>query len=243
MLSFFANPLRFMKLSGALLWPVLIVGLGLSAWGIWQGLFVVPPDFRQSDAARIMYVHVPAAWVSLGVYVGMVVASFVSLVWRHVLADVAARSAALAGTVFTVICLVTGAIWGKPMWGAYWAWDPRLTAMLIQLLIYLGYLGLWAAIEDPQKAGRAAAILCLVGAVNIPIIRFSVEWTSSLHQGPSVIREGGPAMEAVYLMPLLVTGLGFLLLSVAATLAAMRAEILNRQAEAVLNRAHRAAFS
>lgn len=239
MFSRFANPLRFMAFSQPMMWAALICGLLLTGYGLYQGLFVVPPDFRQGDAARIMFVHVPSAWMSLGAYVGMVIASITSLVWRHVLADVAARATAVLGLAFTAVCLITGAIWGKPMWGAYWAWDPRLTAMLIQFLIYCAYLGLWLAIEDSVKAGRAAAILCIVGAVNIPIIRFSVEWTQSLHQGPSVIRDGGPAMDPLYLMPLLVTALGFLGLLIAGTLAGMRADIYTRWAEAALARSAR----
>ena len=237
MISTFANPHRFMAFSKPLIWPSLIVGLVLIAAGFYWGLFVAPPDFRQGDSARIMFVHVPAAWLALGAYVHMAIASFVALVWRHNLADFAAKAAAPAGAIFTAVNLATGSLWGKPMWGTYWEWDPRLTAMLILLFLYFGYMALWSAIEDKTKAARAAAILCLVGVINVPIIRFSVEWWASLHQGPSVIREGGPAMPLDYLAPLLVTAVGFLCLFAFAVLAGMRAEVYRRRAAALDQRA------
>src|SRR5262249_48184734 len=150
----------------------------------------------------IMYIHVPAAIWSMGIYGFMGAASFVALVWRHVLADIAARAAAPVGAVFAGVCLVTGSLWGAPTWGPFWGWDGRMTSMLVLFIIYLGYLALWAAIEDEEKAARMAAILCLVGLINLPIVHFSVQWWSTLHQGESIFRPGGPSIDASMLWPL-----------------------------------------
>src|SRR5690606_37270105 len=170
-----------------------------------------------------------AAWTALGIYTVSASSARGTLVWRHQLADVAAKAAAPIGAVFALICLVTGALWGRPMWGAYWLWDARLTSMLVLFLLYLGILALWRAIEEPGQAGRAAAILTLVGFVNVPIVKFSVDWWNTLHQPASVFRLDGPAIHPAILMPLLVSAAGFAALFLALPVAAMRNEILRRR--------------
>src|SRR3712207_5846294 len=176
-----------------------------------------------------MFVHVPAAWMGLFAYAVLGGASFVGLVWRHALADAAAKAAAPLGAGFTFLALVTGALWGRPMWGTWWVWDARLTSVLVLFLLYLGYLALHAAIEDEQKAARAAAVLALVGMINLPIVKFSVDWWNTLHQPASVFRMGGPTIHPSMLYPLLVTALAFTLVGTALHLAGMRTEILRRR--------------
>jgi heme exporter protein C len=180
-----------------------------------------------------MFVHVPAAWLSMLGYTLIAIAALGTLIWRHPLADVAAKTAAPIGATFTFIALVTGSLWGKPMWGTYWVWDARLTSMLILFLLYLGLIALWQAIDEPGRAGRAAAILGLVGAINIPIIKFSVDWWNTLHQPESVFRMGGPTIDPSLLTPLFVMAAGFTALFVLLHLIAMRAEILRRRVHAL----------
>ena len=201
--------------------------------GLYLAFFVAPPDYQQGETVRIMFVHVPAAWLALFGYMLIAAASLGTLIWRHPLADVAAKAAAPIGATFTFIALVTGSLWGKPMWGTYWVWDARLTSMLVLFLLYLGLIALWQAIEEPGRAGRAAAILALVGAVNIPIIKFSVDWWNTLHQPASVVRLGGPTIDPSMLAPLVVMALAFTLLFVLLHLIAMRAEILRRRVRAM----------
>jgi heme exporter protein C len=188
-----------------------------------------------------MFIHVPNAWLAMGVWTLMTIASIGTLVWRHPLADVAAKSAAPLGAAFTFLALVTGSLWGRPMWGTYWVWDARLTSVLLLFLMYLGVIALWRTVDDPSRAGRGAAILTLVGAVNLPIIKFSVDWWNTLHQPASVLRVGGPAIHPSILTPLLVMALAFVLLFVTLHLAAMRNEILRRRVRAMwLMQAHAA---
>ena len=223
-----ANPTRFL---GAARWLVPAAGLAAAATlalGLWLAL-TVPDDYQQGRTVRIMFVHVPAVWMAMGAYVVMVSGALGVLVWRHPLADVAARAAAPLGAAFTALGLVTGALWGRPMWGTWWVWDARLTSFLVLLLIYGGVIALWRAIEDPARGARPGAILVLVGAVNLPIIKFSVDWWNTLHQPASVLRMDGPAMPAAYLVPLLVMALGFLLAFVALHVAAMRNELWARR--------------
>jgi heme exporter protein C len=231
-----ANPKRFMDVSGRLLLPLAVLAGLLIAAGLYLALFIVPPDYQQGESVRIMFVHVPAAWMSLFVYVVIAVASFAGLVFAHPLADVAAKSAAPFGAVLTALALITGSLWGKPMWGTYWAWDARLTSELVLLFIYFGYLALWAAIEDPARAGRIAAILALVGAVDLPIIHFSVDWwrEHTLHQSASVVRMGGPTMHGDFLWPLLIMAAGYMTLFVTLWFAQMRTEILWRRARTLM---------
>ena len=228
-----ANPTRFLAFSGRVLpwlWGLALIVLAV---GLYLGLFVAPPDFKQGDTVRIMFIHVPFAWLSMACYGAMAVAALGTLVWRHPLADVLQKSAAPIGAAFTFLALVTGSLWGKPTWGTYWVWDARLTSVLILFLIYLGLIALWQAVEDPGTAARAAAILTLVGAVNIPIIKFSVDWWNTLHQGESIFVAGGPLIDPSMLWPLFIMAIGMTLLFAAFLLMAMRNEILRRRVRAM----------
>lgn len=224
-----ANPTRFMALAGRLLpWlagaSVLALGVGLyMAW------FRAPPDYQQGETVRIMFLHVPAAWLGLFFYLVMAVSALGSLVWRHPLADVSQKAAAPIGAAFTLICLITGALWGKPMWGAYWVWDARLTSVLVLFLMYCGILALWRTIEEPNRAARAVSILTLIGVVNLPIIKFSVEWWNTLHQPASIVRMGGPSIHPSILYPLLVMIVAFTVTGITLHVAGMRTEILRRR--------------
>ncbi|MCP9630580.1 heme ABC transporter permease [Rhodopseudomonas palustris] len=223
-----ANPTRFLSLAGRVLpWlaglTVLLLGIGLT-----QSM-LAPDDYQQGATVKIMFVHVPNAWLAMFVWGVMSVASLGTLVWRHPLADVAAKTAAPIGAAFTFLALLTGSLWGRPMWGTYWEWDARLTSMLILFLMYLGLIALWRSVDDPSRAARAAAVLTLVGAINLPIIKFSVDWWNTLHQPASVMRMGGPALDKSFLIPLLVMAIGFSLLFVTLHVAAMRNEILRRR--------------
>ena len=222
-----ANPTRFMALSGQLLpWISVLAGVLIAA-GLYMG-FAAPLDYQQGHAAKIMYVHVPAAWLSMLGYTVVAASSFGLLVFRHPLADVSAKSAALVGAVFTFLCLVTGSLWGRPMWGAFWTWDPRLTSVLILFFLYLGLIALRSSIDDEGLAANLTAVLAIVGIVILPVIRFSVDW-NSIHQPPSVSRFGAPAIHASLLWPLLVMAAGMLILFVALHMKAMRNEILRRR--------------
>jgi heme exporter protein C len=228
-----ANPTRFLALTERLL-PYLI---GLSAMTFAIGLYLAqgaPDDYQQGATAKIMFVHVPAAWLCMFVWSVMSIAALGTLVWRHPLADVAAKAAAPIGAAFTFICLVTGMLWGRPMWGAYWVWDARLTSVLVLFLMYLGVIALWRTVDDPSRAGRAVAILTLVGAINIPIIKWSVDWWNTLHQPSSVLKLGGPAIHPAILVPLLVMAGAFFLLFVTLHIAAMRNEILRRRVRSLM---------
>nr|XP_061801965.1 heme exporter protein C-like [Nerophis lumbriciformis] len=198
------SPEIFYRLAGKLMPWFGIPCLALMVWGLYQGLFVAPPDYQQGDSYRIIFVHVPAAWMSLFVYVAMCAAGVVGLVWRIKTAEVVAMASAPIGAAFTFLALVTGSLWGKPMWGTFWDWDARLTSELILLFIYLGIMGLYSAIEDRRSAARAASLMALVGLVNIPIIHFSVEWWSTLHQGTTVKLVGESKIDSSMLVPLLV---------------------------------------
>ncbi|MEH2545692.1 heme exporter protein C [Bradyrhizobium sp. AZCC 2262] len=227
-----ANPTRFLSLTARLL-PflaaattiLLLVGLYLSA--------AAPDDYQQGATVKIMFIHVPSAWLSMFVWAVMTSAALGTLVWRHPLADVAAKTATPIGASLTFLALVTGSLWGRPMWGTYWEWDARLTSVLILLLMYLGLMALWRAVEDPSRAARAAAVLTLVGVINLPIVKFSVDWWNTLHQPASVLRMGGPTLDRTLLIPLLVMASGFTLLFVTLHVAAMRNEILRRRVRAL----------
>ncbi len=228
MISALANPARFMATSrwlapalGALAAVLLVAGLYLG--------FAAPDDYQQKATVRIMFIHVPAAFVGMGAYAALGVASFFGLVFRHVLADLAAKAAAPLGAAFTGLALVTGSLWGRPEWGTWWVWDARLTSVLVLFLLYLGYMALQAALDDEQKAARAAAILALVGLVNLPVIKFSVDWWSTLHQGESLFRKGGPTIAAVYLWPLGLMSVGYMSLFGALWLVLIRAEVWRRR--------------
>jgi heme exporter protein C len=233
----FANPKRFLELSGMLIpWLAGFAALTLSI-GLVMALFVVPPDYQQGDTVRIMFIHVPAAWVAMMAYASIAGASLFGLVNRHPLADAAAKTAAPLGAVFTALALITGSLWGRPMWGTYWVWDARLTSFLILLFLYLGYIALWNAIEDEVRAGRAAAILALVGAVDVVIVKYSVDWWSTLHQGESIFRQGGPLIAPIFLWPLFLMSAGYTALFFLLWTIRIRTEILARRARTLLREA------
>jgi heme exporter protein C len=234
MLNYLANPARFMRVSGALLAPLAVVTAIVLAIGLCLSLFVAPPDYQQGESVKIMFVHVPAAWMALFVYLVVAVASAVALVWRHPLAEIAAQAAAPLGAAFTLVCLVTGSLWGRPMWGTWWAWDARMTSVLVLFFLYLGYIALVNAFDDMQRGARAGSVLALVGVVNLPIIKFSVDWWNTLHQSESVFRMGGPTIDASMLWPLLVMAVGYLLLFKTLLFVRMRTALNERKARALL---------
>jgi heme exporter protein C len=224
----YANPNRFQKAAAWLIPLSAGTAVILIAGGLLMG-FRAPPDYQQGEMVKVMYIHVPFAWLSLAAYTLMAVAALGTIVWRHPLADVAGKAAAQIGAAFCFLCLVTGSLWGRPTWGTYWDWDPRLTSVLVLFLLYLGVLALWRAFDDPNRAGRAAAILALVGFINVPIVKFSVDWWNSIHQRSSITL-GKSAIDPSMLYPLLISTAGFFALFLALHLAAMRNELLRRRA-------------
>ncbi len=230
----FANPGRFLRISGRVLPFLSAAALVLTLAGLGAGLFLAPADWQQGDAVRIMYVHVPSAWLASFGYVALAVCSLLSLVWRHPLADLAAAEISPVGAGFTALCLATGSIWGKPMWGAWWVWDARLTSVLVLFFLYLGHVALVRAFDDPQRGYRAGAILALVGVVNLPIIKFSVDWWNTLHQPASIGLTGSPTMHFDMLWPLAVAALGYTLAFMAIVIARTRAAVLERRIHGLL---------
>jgi heme exporter protein C len=225
----FSSPKYFYSLSGHLIPWFGWFCLAFMMAGLYYGLFVAPPDYQQGQSYRIMFVHVPAAWMSMFVYMVMAIAGGIGLVWRIKLAEVIAASSAPIGASFTFLALVTGALWGKPMWGAWWVWDARLTSELILLFLYLGVIALNSAIEDKRTAARASAVLALVGVVNIPIIHYSVEWWNTLHQGPTVTKFDAPSIHISMLIPLLLMAVAFKLYYALVVLMRARCEVLERE--------------
>jgi heme exporter protein C len=224
----YANPSRFLSFADrAIPWLIGLTVL-VFAFGLNQ-VYGAPDDYQQGATVKIMFIHVPAAWLSMFGWAVMSIAALGTLVWRHPLADVAAKAAAPVGAAFTLVCLITGSLWGRPMWGTYWVWDARLTSVLVLFLMYLGVIALWRTIDEPSRAARAAAILTLAGAVNLPIIKFSVDWWNTLHQPASVLRLGGPTIHPDLLIPLLVMAAAFVLLFTTLHIAVMRNEILRRR--------------
>ena len=232
----FANPARFLRLARWLTPLMLVSGLAIAGAALAWGLFVVPPERLQGETVRIMFLHVPAAWLGMAGWMGIAGASMAELVWRHPLAAIAARAIAVPGALFTAICLVTGSLWGRPAWGVWWVWDGRLTSMLVLLFLYFAWIALAdAAQRDGGGEGRAPAIFGLVGVVNVPIIHYSVLWWNSQHQPPSITM-GKSAIEGVFLWPLLAATLGFSLILGGVVLARMRTILADMQAEARLRR-------
>lgn len=223
-----ANPTRFVGFANAVVPWLAILTAAVLATGIWMA-FAAPEDYQQGITVRIMYIHVPFAWLAMMCYSIMSASAIGTLVWRHPLADVSLKAAAPIGAMFTALCLITGSIWGKPMWGTWWVWDARLTSVFVLFLMYLGLIALTRALDDPGRSARAAAIVTLVGFVNIPIIKFSVDWWNTLHQPASVMRLDGPTVHSSMLWPLLVCALGFSLLFFTLHLMAMRTEIWRRR--------------
>jgi heme exporter protein C len=228
----YASPKIFYALAGRLIPWLAGATLILLAVGLYQGLVVAPPDYQQGESVRIMFVHVPAAWLSMFAYMVLATAAAIGLIWNMRLAEMAATAAAPIGASFTLLALVTGSLWGKPMWGTWWAWDARLTSELLLFFLYLGFMALQAAIDDPKRAARAGALLALVGVVNIPVIHFSVQWWNTLHQPASVSainKIGAPAIHPAILIPLLIMALAFTLFFATVLLMRLRAEILHRE--------------
>jgi heme exporter protein C len=232
-----AHPGQFLAWSRPIVLPLAVVTALLFAAGLWFAFFNSPEDYQMGDMVRVMYIHVPNAWLSQFVYGLMTVAALGTLVWRHPLADVANKAAAPLGAVFTALALYTGALWGRPTWGTFWEWDGRMTSTLVLLLIYLGIIALWRAFDDQLKAGRVAAIVTLVGALNIPVIKFSVDWWNTLHQPASVFTASGPKMPPSILTPLLVMFFAFTLLFLTLHVVSMRTEILRRRADTMSRQA------
>jgi heme exporter protein C len=230
-----ANPSRFLALSTRVLpWLAAATCLAFVLAGVQA--YLAPEDYQQGATVKIMFIHVPAAWLGIFAWVLMSAAALGTLVWRHPLADVAAKAAAPIGAAFTLMCLLTGSLWGRPMWGTYWVWDARLTSVLVLFLMYLAVIALWRTIDDPTRAARVAAVFTLVGAINIPIIKFSVDWWNTLHQPASVLRLGGSTIHVSILIPLIAMLVAFTLLFVTLHLAAMRNEILRRRLRTMLMR-------
>jgi heme exporter protein C len=229
----FANPARFLRLSAALRpWALGIALLTLGA-GLWLALFDSPPDYQQGETVRIMYIHVPSAWMAMMVYTTMAVASAVGLVWKHPVAELYTKAAAPLGAGFTALCLLTGSLWGQPMWGTWWVWDARLTSVLILFFIYLGYIVLVSAFDDPQRGLKAGAVLTLVGAVNVPIIKFSVDWWNTLHQPASLMKLGGSTIDWSMRVPLLLMIVAFTALFAWLVLLRTETEIAERRIRAL----------
>ena len=225
----YMNPTRFMALTDRVLPWLGAAAAVLLGVGLFAAFFLVPPDYQQGETVRIMYIHVPAAWLGMFAYIVMTSASLGVLVWRHPLADAAQKTAAPLGAVFTFVCLVTGSLWGKPMWGTYWVWDARLTSYLVLFLLYLGIIAIRQTMDDTPRGARVAAIMTLVGLIDIPIIKFSVDWWNTLHQPASVFRAGGSTISGSMLWPLLVMAIGASALFLTLHFMALRNEILRRR--------------
>jgi len=229
----FANPNKFMKLAKTITpwaaWSTLV----LLAAGLYLGLFASPADYQQGETVRMMYVHVPSAWMAMFCYVGVAISSAVGLIWKHPLADLAAKATSPVGAAFCFLALLTGSLWGKPMWGTWWVWDARLTSMLILLFLYLGHMALLSAFDDQTRAMRAASILALVGVINIPIIKWSVDWWNTLHQPASVVKMDGPAVHPDMLWPLLLMAVGYTTFYIWIAMLRIRREIIANKIRAI----------
>ncbi|MDP9128408.1 MAG: heme ABC transporter permease [Pseudomonadota bacterium] len=229
-----ANPGQFDRLAAWLIPWLATAGVAAFAVGLYLALFHSPTDYQQGETVRIMYVHVPAAWLGLGIYVAMAIAAAIGLVLRHTLTDVFCTAAAPVGAMFVALCLATGSLWGRPSWGAWWAWDARMTSVLVLFLLYCGYIVLRSSFDDHERGSKAGAILLLMGAVNVPIVRFSVDWWNTLHQPASVLRLSGSTIDAQMLHPLLIMGLAYACYAASIILVRMRTVILQRRAETSL---------
>jgi len=229
MFDYLANPTRFVRIADVLFRPVAILATGLILVGLYFALFDSPADYQQGDTVRIMYVHVPAAWLAVLGYVAMGVCALFYIVWRHPLADIALRAMAPVGALFALLTLVTGSLWGKPMWGAWWVWDARLTSMLILFFFYVAVIALANGFDRAERGSRPAALLALVGVLNVPIVKFSVDWWNTLHQPASVLRLDGPTIHTSMLYPLLIVFLGFIFLFLYYLLLSIKIELLENK--------------
>ena len=228
-LHFLANPARFLRFTSRIFPWALGVSLTTIVAGLILGLGVVPPDYQQGDAYRIIFVHVPSAWMGLFIYAVMAFSSAVAIIWRHPLAYVISKTSAPIGACFTFICLLTGSLWGQPMWGTWWVWDARLTSMLVLLFLYIGYIALNSAFQDPNKGYRASSILVLVGVINLPIVKFSVDWWNTLHQPATISKIDSPSIDSSMIAPLLLMIVGFMAYYISTLIIRVRSEILERR--------------
>ena len=229
----FANPARFMRIAEPILPWTSMGALAAILLALYFGIFDSPADYQQGETVRIMYVHVPAAWMALFTYTVMALASGSFLIWKHPLADLSAQAAAPIGAGFTAIALVTGALWGQPMWGTWWVWDARLTSVLILFFLYLGYMALVNGFDDPERGSRMGAILALVGFVNVPIIKFSVDWWNTLHQPASISRLDAPAIDTSMLIPLLLMAIGFKLFFISILILRIKIHLLKKRIRSI----------
>ena len=229
----FANPARFMRIAEPILPWTSMGALAAILLALYFGIFNSPADYQQGETVRIMYVHVPAAWMALFTYTVMALASGSFLIWKHPLADLSAQAAAPIGAGFTAIALVTGALWGQPMWGTWWVWDARLTSVLILFFLYLGYMALVNGFDDPERGSRMGAILALVGFVNVPIIKFSVDWWNTLHQPASISRLDAPAIDPSMLTPLLLMAIGFKLFFISILIVRIKIQLLKKRIRSI----------
>lgn len=228
-----ANPTRFMAISGRILPWLTAIATAVILYGLYLTFFVAPPDYQQGETVKIMFIHVPSAWLGMMGYLMIAISSFGLLVFRHPLADVSAKAAAPIGAAFTLLALITGSLWGKPMWGTFWVWDARLTSVLILFFLYLGLMALRSSLEDEALAAKQTAVLGLAGVVILPVIKFSVDWWNTLHQPASVVKLDGPAIHSSILVPLMVNAVGFTLLFLALHMKGMRNEVLRRRVKAL----------
>ena len=243
MFDYFANPTRFVKIADALFWPLVIAASGLLIAGLYYALIASPADYQQGETVRIMYVHVPAAWLATLDYVLMGICALFYIVWRHPLADVALRAMAPVGAVFAMLTLVSGSLWGKPMWGAWWVWDARLTSMLILFFFYVAVIALANGFDRVERGSRPAALLALVGVLNVPIVKFSVDWWNTLHQPASLIRSGGVSVDPAMLTPLLLMLGGFHLYFAAVVILRMKTLLIERRITSLQLRQNRTPVS
>jgi heme exporter protein C len=241
MFSYFANPERFMRISGPVAVGAGAVTVVLLAWGLYLGLFVAPPEADQQEYVRMVFIHAPIAIISLMGYTALGVASFIYLVWRHSLADAAAKAIAPIGALYAALTLVTGSIYGRPTWGTWWEWDGRLASMLVLFLFFLGYIALRAAIDDERQSARAGGILALVGLVNVPIVKFSVDWWQTLHQPAGDGLLGTDSLAEPFRLPFVLSFFGFAFLFLTLALVRTRAAVFRKRAEALIRARERAA--
>lgn len=229
----FFNPGTFMKFANRLLPVTTYLSLLLFAFGLYYALFASPADYQQGQSVRIMYVHVPAAWMALGIYVMIGFTAIAGIIWKNPLSDMMCVAAAPIGTAFALICLITGSLWGKPIWGTWWVWDARLTSMLLLFFFYVGYLALYHAFDDKLHGAKVASVLAIVGLINIPIVKFSVDWWNTLHQSASIIRTGGVAIDASMLIPLLLMFGAFSTFFITLVIYRLQTEINLRKADRI----------
>lgn len=243
MFDWLANPHRFSKLTGNLQLPLIILSTTMISLGLYYGLFDSPKDYQQGDAVRIMYVHVPSAWLASFLYFSLAVSCIFYLVWKHPLADLIANAIAPIGLIFSILTLITGSLWGKPMWGTWWVWDARLTSMLILFFFYLGFILLSNAFERKIDGSKTASVLAIIGLINLPIIKFSVDWWHTLHQPSSILRMDGPSIDKEMLFPLSLMMVGFSLFSLYLIIINVKRMLMEKKCEALILKLNLKEFS